>query len=390
MRLGLHLAGYFARSAMAGLAAVGAVGLAAQPADARQAAVFAGGNLNFNSFSTVAGGPVVANGNVFHGKGLLTVDALYGGGTFSQGDVASQGVGGDVLFNGNIVGLGGPGGPGAPTGFVAGSVTSAAGGINFLSPAGVNVAGDVTAAGDVSQRFNLNAIGGSVLSGGNVLINGRVGGGVTYGGTFTRGTFATIGGPIAQGGPVNPAPFRPLAAPAGSGLASTGPDVTLGFGERRTLAPGNYGVLAYDEVNTVSLTAGTYVFKDIASTFVGNTLSLDTSGGPIKIFVDGDVTLELAQVVNGVSVRSPFANPADSQDISFEVAGNFTAGAPMYGSIFAPNGSVTLQDFSNVTGRITAAGDVNIGAANVTVVPEPAGLTVLLGGAMLLCRRRSA
>ena len=359
---------------------------AAQPTGAGQAAIFAGGNLQFDSFSTVSGGPVVANGNVAHGNnspsgGLVVVDSLYAGGAFSHTAAAYQSVKGEVLFNGSIADLGGPGRT------VGGNLTSAAGSVNFES--NIKVAGSVAAAGDFSQSFPFASVAGNVRAGGNVAIAGTVAGGVTYGGTFSRGTFATIGGPIQMGGAVSPTPFAPLSTPAGSGLRSTGPDVTLASFEDRALAPGNYGTLALGSSTTVSLTAGTYIFKAIQSDFRLNRLSFDTSAGPIKVFVDGDLTLGLDQVINGESLlRSGMPNPADAKNISFEVAGNFTAASALYGSIFAPNGSITLNDFADVNGRLLAGGDVTLGDADVTV-PEPASLSLLLLGGALLARRRS-
>jgi hypothetical protein len=372
--------------AVAACAAGSGSALAAQPTDASTAAVFAGGSLTFNSFSTVTGGPVVANGNVVHNGGSLNVPSLYSGGTFTAGSAAFQNTTGDVLFNGTISPIGGPGS------VIGGNLTSANGSVLLLNTSTV-VNGNVTAALDVSEPFSFAKINGNVLAGGNANIAGTVTGNVTYGGTYTQGTFASVGGTIAQSAaPVTPTPYQPLTLPAGRNLTGGANNITLATFEDRTLTPGTYGTLTFASGNTVSLTAGDYTFAGIANTFTLNELSFDTSGGPIRLFVDGDLNFNLVQVLNGQPLfAGGTPNPADSLKVLIEVDGSYTGNADLYGTVFAPNGNVTLNDFADVTGRVLAGGNVFLGDADVTVVPEPCAAVAMVVGAAgtgLLRRRR--
>lgn len=362
---------------------------AAQPTDPSTAAVFAGGTLTFNSFSTVTGGPVIANGSVAHNGGSLEVPSLYSGGTFTVGSTAFQDTAGDVLFNGTITSLGGPGS------VIGGNVTSATGSVLLRDTASTVVNGNVTAALDVKQSFTFSQIHGNVLAGGNANVAGTVTGNVTYGGTYTPGPFTSVGGTVSQSAaPVTPTPYQPLTLPAGRNLTGGANNITLANFEDRTLTPGTYGTLTFASGNTVSLTAGDYTFAGIANTFTLNELSFDTSGGPIRLFVDGDLNFNLVQVVNGQALfAGGTPNPADSLKVLIEVDGSYTGNADLYGTVFAPNGNITLNDFADVTGRVLAGGNVFIGATDVTVVPEP---TVALGvivaavaGTGLRRRRRS-
>ncbi len=103
-----------------------------------------------------------------------------------------------------------------------------------------------------------------------------------------------------MGGPVTPPAYQPLSLPTGSGLTSTESDVTLGSFQEIPLALGNYGKLTFASGNTVSLTAGEYVFADIVSSFSLNELSFDTSGGDVTLYnVDVTVVPEPAAVLLG-------------------------------------------------------------------------------------------
>ena len=354
---------------------------AAQPTDPTATAIFAGGNLTFNGFNTVIGGPIVANGNVLHNGGTLNFASLYAGGSFSDTPASYQNSTGDILFGGNITNLGGPGST------FGGNITSG-GSIAFLNSS-QQVAGNVTAALNVSLPFSFAAIHGNVLAGGDVNIQGDVGGNVTYGNNFTLGTFGSVSGITAQGGPVTPTPFVPLTLPAGSNLTPGLTNVTLASFEDRSLAPGAYGALTMTVGNTLSLSAGQYVFSSFTSGSVLNHLSFDTSAGPISIYVKEDFDFDLIQDINGVSLfAGGTPNPDDSHDIFFETGANFIGGSSFFGTVFAPNGNVTLETFTQATGRILAGHDVIINSGGVTLVPEPASLGVLACAGILLARRR--
>ncbi len=340
------------------------------------AAVFAGGNIIFNGFNDVIGAPVIANGNVMHNGGSLNVDSIFAAGAFTRTGASFQNSIGDILFGGNIVDIGGPGS-------VIGGNLISGGNITFQITS-TTVAGDVIAAGSVSQPFSFAEIQGSVLAGGNVNIQGTVQGDVKYGGTLTQGTFATINGATTHGGPVVPPAYAPITLPAGRDLTPGVNNITLSNFQDISLLPGTYGNLVFASGNTVSLSAGQYVFADISNSFSLNHLSFDTSGGPINLYVDDDFDFNLVQDVNGEPLfvgGNP--DPNNAFDIFMEVAGSFTSSTDIYGTVFAPNGDITLNSFSEVTGRLFAGRDVIMNSSSVTV-PEPASLAMLAIGGMLL------
>jgi len=365
------------------LAVLSIPAFAAQPTDPVTTAVFAGGNLTFNGFNTVNGGAVVSNGNVLHDGGTLTVPSMYAGGTFTRTPASFQNTAGEILFGGDITDLGGPGS------VIGGDVTS--GGSVALLDSSQTVNGNVTARFNVSQPFSISAINGNILAGGNVNIQGTVNGSVAYGGTLTLGTFAQVSGTTMQGGPVTPQPYIPLTLPAGRNLMPGATNVTLANFETRSLTPGAYGTLAFASGNTVNLTAGQYIFGGISNSFTLNKLSFDTSGGPINIFVAGNLNFNLVQVINGVQLfAGGTPNPLDSQKIFWEVGGNFVGNASIYGTIFTPNGHITMNSFADVTGRVLAGQNVTFNSGSVTVVPEPAtlGMAAACGLLLLVLRDR--
>ncbi|MCG8512190.1 MAG: hypothetical protein MI741_23480, partial [Rhodospirillales bacterium] len=108
------------------LAALLTTTLQAQPNLPEGIALYAGGNLTFDSFSSVWGGGVVAGGDVAHNGGILNVEWLSAGRGFTAASAAFQNSRGPLLFNDNIINLGGLGS------VFAGSVTSTRGNIDFL------------------------------------------------------------------------------------------------------------------------------------------------------------------------------------------------------------------------------------------------------------------
>ena len=352
----------------------------AVPTNPTTAAIFAGNDITFAGSSAVSGAPVIANGNIRHLGGVLTVDSMYGGGTFTHQSAAFQESSGNILFNGDIVDIGGPGS------VFAGNITSG-GSVSFVSSA--TVQGDVVAASNVNQPFSFATIQGNVAAGGDVHVAGTVAGNVTHGGTLTLGTWGTIGGTVTPGGPVAPPAYQPLTLPAGRNLAAGSNNVILSSAQDLTLSPGVYGRLQYASGNTVTLNSGQYVFAGIDSTFSLNSLSFDTSDGPIDIYVADNLTFDLVQVVNGQKLfAGHYPDPADSLDISIEVAGSLTARSSFYGTLLAPNGDITLDYFADVTGRVLAGHDVVLYNSDVTVVPEPATLSLLALATMVVLRRR--
>jgi len=311
--------------------------------------VYAGGTLDFTSFCTVSGGSVVAGGDVTHGGGSLIVDEIYGAGGFSADDAAFQDTFGPFFFNGDISDLGGPGS------VLDGPVTSAQGDIVFLTPASTTINGDVTAAGDVTFDFEFGTINGNVIAGGTTNITALVIG------TISQATSSIT-------------PFTLQLLPAGRSLTAGTDDITLESFEDIELAPGTYGTLNFASGNSVTFTAGRYIFEDIISDFSLNVLNFDTTAGNIELFVAADNFAfdNLIQAIDGDSlfVGSDVPDPQLSNNIFLEAAGNLTIGTEFYGTAFAPNGDVTIENFSTITGRVFAGGNVTVGNLDITTVGD--------------------
>lgn len=331
--------------------------------------LYAGGTLTFDSFSTIYGGAVVAKGDISHRGGSLNAGPIYGEAGFDGGDSADfQDFGGPMYFNGDIVNLGGPGST------FAGDITSATGHIELNSTSN-NVVGDLTAAGNVSSPFSFSTINGNILAGGDVDVEGSVTGNITHGGTFTAGPSANIGGTVSPGGPVSQPLFVAPTLPSGRGLKAGNTNINLATFQDIALAPGDYGSLNFASGNTVSLESGSYVFYEITSASTINELSFDTSRGPIDIYIENPVaSLDLVQSINGVRLYAGvMPDPESANDITLEVADSFTLGSAFYGTIFAPNGDITLENSSDVVGRLWAGGDVMLGNVDLNLIPAITG-----------------
>lgn len=317
--------------------------------------LYAGGTLDFTSFSTITGGRVVAGGDVTHAGGILNVDQISGAGGFSSAD-GFQNTLGPFVFNGDITGIGGPGS------VFDGPVTSNEGSIVFRSTS-TTVNGDVAAVSGVDFEFVFGEINGNVRSGGTINIT------ATVNGTTSPSTPALT-------------PFELPPLPVGRTLTAGANDVNLETFEDITLAPGTYGTLNFASANEVTLTSGSYVFENIVSEFSLNELNFDTRGGSIDLYVAADDFAfdDLVQAVDGVSLIGAGApDPELSNNIFIEVAGNLTIGSEFYGTIFAPNGDVTIETFSDITGRVFAGGNVTVGSVDIVTVGEISTPVVLLG-----------
>ena len=323
--------------------------------------LYAGGNLDFASFSTISGGSVVAGGDVTHTGGVLTVDQIFGAGgftadgpAFQNSSPAFQNSSGPVVFNGDILELGGIG-----TVF-DGPISSLQGSIDFQDSTST-INGDVLATGSIEFEFVFGTINGNVVASGPVNIT------------------ATVNGTVNSGVPIDLTPYTLPPLPAGRGLTAGTNDIDLAAFQDITLAPGTYGVLNFNLSNTVTLTAGSYVFENIVSEFNVNELNFDTRAGNIDLYIAANdfVFDGLAQEINGQSFflnGSP--DPILSNNIFIETAGNLTIGTEVFGTFFAPNGDVTLDNFSDITGRVFAGGNVTVNNVDICMTPD---LSVLLG-----------
>ena len=346
--------------------------------DLEDVSLYAGGTLSLGNFASVEGGAVVAVGDV---SGSLDVDSIY-----SEGTLASEGFDearGEVFFNSSIAGVGGPGS------VLDGPVTSAAGSITIGSSTTVN--GDVTAGDDFSQTFSFGVINGNVTAGGDIEVEGTVNGDLRHGGAVALGTFAAVTGTVASGGPVNPTPFAAPALAPSRGLSAGAADINLATFEDITLAPGAYGSLNFASSNTVSLSAGTYVFAAIVSDFSLNEIAFNTAGGDILIYIESpDTTLDLIQSINGEPLfagNSPA--PSLAEQITLETSGSLTLNSDFYGTLLVPDGDLELGTFTELTGRALVGGNVILGDSTaILAVPEPSSLLLVLAGFGFAARRR--
>lgn len=358
--------------------------VAAMPTNALDAVVYAGQDIKLTYGGNLSGAPTVAGGDLVTNFGSLEVDGLYLGGSFLGGGI--EDVFGDVVAVGDVVDIGGPGR------VVSGQIFS---GGNVSTEGSITVGNGIRASGNVTQPFSISTINGGVVAGGDVNLTGDVVGNVVYGGTFTDGPFTDITGTVSQGGPVAPPVFNTPTLPKPHNIVAGATDITLGSNQDITLAPGAYGILTYDRVNTVTLTAGTYIFDDIRSDFGLNRLAFDTSNGPIKVLIDGAFQfIDLIQVINGEPLfTGGNPDPADAAEIWFESTGTFYVEDDLYGTVYAPNGDIVVGTFADVTGSLIAGKEIRA-ASSLRVdfvrssVPEP-GAAMLLGlGALGVLRRR--
>jgi hypothetical protein len=141
------------------------------------------------------------------------------------------------------------------------------------------------------------------------------------------------------------------------------------------LAPGSYGSVSYGNGGDLKLTAGTYFMASL--TLSGTTqVHLDTTGGPISVYIVGSVTMNnRTAIVTG------------SNSLFWEVHGDWTqgGGSDWTGTLFVPNGTAHIGSGSGVTdyrGQIWASSvDIQHGVT-VQVIPEPS--TIVLAALGLL------
>jgi hypothetical protein len=317
-----------------------ALASAAQPTTATGYAIYGAGNVELTSYSTSIG-PIYAGGN-------LALDFGYGIQRSSQNS-------GDMYARGNLT-LG-----------------------------------------------NLSDVNGSLYANHSVTLGNdeSVTGNIRYGTGYTNGSsFNTIGGTATQ--------QFDTVAPVGLPKATS---FTPGFTDAIhntsfSLAPGSYGAVTESGLfQSVHLTSGTYYLNSL-SLLDSTSLYLDFNGTqPIKVYVQGDINIDSGfnVYVNGVAVGN--GNNGLQTGYAgltlFETHGNFTMGSGFlnyfYGTIFAPQGSVTMN-VQDMFGSIIAGGDIKGNvymderSSQLVTAPEPATIALVAiaapGLALLALRRR--
>jgi hypothetical protein len=370
-------------------------------------AIFGQQGVSIGQSSTV-NGVVASNGDIAVNP-FSNFAGLTGGGALDANTLGDFTVNGAVTFNGNVstgqfANINGPINSGGTVNVGVGATTQAITATgDVIEQQSATTTGNVLAGGSFTNGvFGQNI--GNVAANGNVTVDGTVNGHVTYGNTLAVGVFGKINGSTSQGvTTVSPASYTTTNTPPATSFTSGGPNVNgnNSGSASNPLAPGHYGALNIGTFGQLYLTAGNYYFSSFS--FSGNSINL-LNVGPnslINIFVTGNVFEDtFANVtVNGASYSS--ANSALAGDVLLETLGNYSQNSlgsvNFFGTIFAPDGTVTIGQFSNLTGQIIASGQVSIGVefnqnfVASQLLPEPGTLgmeTIGVGMMLLVLRRR--
>ncbi len=367
--------------------------------------VFGNNAVTYQGFTNSLGAPVGTNGDLNHLAGIGTFDSLFGGGVLNGANTnARQRVAGDVIFNDSVrinelSRVGGDLHSFSDVLFEAGAAgDGVVGGIFALGSIDLgafNQAGNIAADGDVTLRPSARVLG-DVGSNGNVSLEtaAQVVGHVTHAGTLTVAPLASVGSSSVGATVVLPKFYPGVFMPVTpTPPVSAAPPTVLPLFASQTLAPGHYSDLILQGSNDVFLSAGDYFFNNINMTGTFADLHLDLTGGPIRIFVNDDVTFNrLSVLVNGVAQAS--ANPLLAADVVLEAHGDIVLSGEFFGGVFAAKGIATLESLTEVIGSVVAADEVIAeGSADVTyvrnnyltAVPEPSALALGVLGLAAVC-----
>jgi hypothetical protein len=194
----------------------------------------------------------------------------------------------------------------------------------------------IASGGSTTTNVGTDTQLGNLLSLGDVDLRDRtrLTGFLTTGGKLIPGNSVIIDGAIAQHAPVLPVPLTGFGADfpsSNNGNVSPEPD------RSQTLASGAYADVSIKSRSTLYLTSGVYSFRSL-SLEPQATLSIDTSAGPIFIYVE-----------TGFTFRGAVATRAGSAaDLLIAVFGSGTIPieAPFTGTIVAPNAKLNLASVS--------------------------------------------
>ncbi len=318
--------------------------------------VFGNQSVTFHPIVKVLDGLVGSNGDVDFGGGYR-VDGVESGGDFVGG---TNGVADYITADGSVTLLGGT--------HVANDVNAGGSiktGVNVV--VGSGGAGDAVAGGDVTL-IGGNKVMGDVDSGGNVALKHNtvhVYGNVTAAGTYTQTPLAKVDGTItAPGAPAAPLAYSPISLPAATVFSSGGANVTNPGPGGATLPPGSYGAFDVTGAKTsFTFTAGDYYFDSFNYQSTYPVLHFDVSGGPIRIFVTGDVIFRVSAKIDVIG--------GSAANVYLETHGNFriNGGSTWSGNVFAPNGEVYIGKTDKVAG--TFAGQTVVTENDITITCDP-------------------
>lgn len=357
--------------------------------------VFGGHSVVLTGIASATQTAVGSNHDI-HSSASGTFQSFSGGGSFDSAN-AGPTVSGDVIFNGDVyIGALSSVGGNVNAGGDANLGTNVAGNVlaggNVLATA--NITGDIDAGGNVLVK-GLSTVTGNVLSNGDVTVSSTVNGNVNYGighlltvafGAHVNGS--TTSSPIT----VTPQSFSTVPLPAAHTFATGNSNITMATFATQTLAPGSYNNLTMAGSNTLNLSAGNYYFNNITMNGSFLNLNLNTTGGPINIFVTDSTALhDVTTTVNGVGYQN--VSQAAISQVYFETHGSLSVDfSHMIGTFYAPYGDINIASLSSFTGDVYAGHDVIAdfpnfysGPVSPTLgVPEPASFVIALVGVGLV------
>jgi hypothetical protein len=208
--------------------------------------------------------------------------------------------------------------------------------------------GQTSSAGPVTTEIGSDAAVRSITSVAPAFIRSRarVDGFVRSGGTVTVQSPVVVTGGITQNAVVTPVQriSWTVTFPAPGAAVRVGPD------QRRVLAPGAYGAVTVSSRATLALSAGSYFF-DSLTTEPQSVLSINATGGPVFVYVAGNVLWRattafaagsgpanfLMGVVsaNGLSLETAFAGTLVAPNAGLRLAPTPTGSSGHRGQFFA-------------------------------------------------------
>jgi hypothetical protein len=220
------------------------------------------------------------------------------------------------------------------------TITGAAGGVPTITnmPA---VLDPITGATYLDSSSNV----GNVFVKGQLTLRDRVvvSGYLKSDRAIAYGTADAITGPIDAHASVSPASVRTFTV---TFPATSNGNIDLTSQQRANPAPGRYAKIEVDSGAALVLGAGTY-YADTLNLRAGGTLSIDSSGGPIQLYVASSVTL------GGSVLSAGGASPKFL--LGYLGSGNIDLKAAFAGTLLAPKGSVLIQGGGGAkTGQIFA------------------------------------
>lgn len=204
--------------------------------------------------------------------------------------------------------------------------------ISETNPAGVLYA---TSTGSGGVELASNAVHyGTVMSVGNVTMydNANVTGDVLTGGVVNHQNLWPIGGTLTEGATLTPLAVQRLNVSFPQGTT----DVQLEPTQTAAPSPGSYKWLRIKRDSVVTLTSGTYYFEGFSADS-GSKIVLDSSNGPVRVFVRNYLTSRASITGNAAKFLLAYSG-TDQADID----------APFKGTVWAPNATLRL---SPVDGR---------------------------------------